>query len=346
MPSQPLKLSPLLLLATALAPTFTAADTSCVQVPPERMPGACTVRVEWRKITHFSNDPESGKRRIQDHVAAEILDSGGTRISNEGIDNFIYCSGSGGRECKFQSKLPHEMIMSPQHRREYMQFYYGSMAWHTDPVPLQGPGYTGPNPQNSVPWCSVYTDWELLPPGSNNRYGPPYESNDISSVEKRSIECKFACGMATIMMEDLKPCVSAVMNTEPEAPVKTQMMTSMKTEIRYKTQAMPTTVTETQIRTLTVAADTHPAGVTYTPKINIETNMTDFDRSMGFGDPEMHDEDPEVRDDDDNDGADEPVNQFKFNTNVTDVGPVHEAEPSPPEEEGVWRRSRLMDYFL
>ncbi|KAK6508932.1 hypothetical protein TWF481_003700 [Arthrobotrys musiformis] len=200
----------------------------CLEVPEDYKSGDCTAKVVWRKVSFYK------RREIQDRVAVEILDSLGNKISDTSTADFQNCRGSPGEECKFYSSLPNVLLTSPQHRKEYLQFWCGGMGWHTDTTPEVGPKYVEDGVWLSRrPWCGVYTDWVVLPPDGPVE-GGRYEKNpDIDTIESRVIECKFQCGEGSVIVEDFKPCPPpAAVTTVTATEIKIKLYTSVKTEFK------------------------------------------------------------------------------------------------------------------
>ncbi|KAK6357629.1 hypothetical protein TWF718_001937 [Orbilia javanica] len=244
------KLFPLLLALTTVSITVNAS--TCIEIPGDDLvPGECTIRVIWQKITHHSKDPENGQIKIRDRVAAEIFDTAGVRASEKSLNDFQSCRGDAGQECRIDSKLHDQMLLSPQHGREYMQFRYGEMGWHTDPNPLEGPKYLGDDVSDKRPWCGVYSDWvRVLGDGPGGKYT---NDSDIASIEARAIECQFICGYLNIFPEDYKPCeqgpsLKPKTVTRTESIVGTTVVTVTHTSNRVVVREVYRTITSVKIQ--------------------------------------------------------------------------------------------------
>ncbi|RVD80243.1 uncharacterized protein DFL_008144 [Arthrobotrys flagrans] len=162
------------ILALTIAPLSVDAST-CFEIADSDNfnTGICTIKTTWQKITYHKDDEVSGEPAIRDRIASEIFDSRGTKISAKNMDDFQWCRGYQGQECEWHSSLPFLVLVSPQHRIEYLQFWFGDIGWHTNPNPSEGPKYLGDDVKDKRPWCGVYTDWEPIPSENGRFLGDP-----------------------------------------------------------------------------------------------------------------------------------------------------------------------------
>ncbi|KAF3218386.1 hypothetical protein TWF106_003277 [Orbilia oligospora] len=149
------------LLATLILTPINHVNADCVEVPPGYAPGECTVLVYWHKTTLYEIEyRESREGMITDWIVANVWDPLLRKMTNNA---FVKCRGYPGMECVFNSGTPQQLVISPQHRREYLQFWFGDLGWNTDPEPMAGPTFLGEGAKDRRPYCGIYTDWKLLP---------------------------------------------------------------------------------------------------------------------------------------------------------------------------------------
>ncbi|KAF3170590.1 hypothetical protein TWF751_006753 [Orbilia oligospora] len=202
-----LKFSALLFLAT-IPPAFDAS--TCLELSDEEVfkAGECTIKVLWQKVQHWTSDLEPNNSKLRDRIAAEVYDARGTKISTQTLKDFEFCTGHPGGERKVQSGLGIPILLSPQHRREYLQFWFGNLGWHTDPFPRKGPSFVGDDVKDRRPWCSVNMrpQWMIIP--FNRADGGLFSDPTLHSIVESRIECIFQCERININVNDLKPCVT------------------------------------------------------------------------------------------------------------------------------------------
>ncbi|KAF3114743.1 hypothetical protein TWF103_000481 [Orbilia oligospora] len=149
------------LLATLMPTPINHVNADCVEVPIGYAPGECTVVVFWHKTTLYEIEyRESREGMITDWIVANVWDPLLRKITN---NVYVNCRGYPGMECVFNSGMPQQLVISPQHRREYLQFWFGDLGWNTDPEPMAGPTFLGEGAKDRRPYCGVYTDWKLIP---------------------------------------------------------------------------------------------------------------------------------------------------------------------------------------
>ncbi|EGX46846.1 hypothetical protein AOL_s00097g272 [Orbilia oligospora ATCC 24927] len=147
-------------LATLITTPINHVNAACIEVPQDYVPGECSVAVMWHKITLYEIEyRESREGMITDWISANIRDPLNRQITN---NVYVNCRGYPGMECVFNSGTPQQLVISPQHRREYLQFWFGDLGWNTDPEPMAGPTFVGEGAKDRRPYCGVYTDWKLL----------------------------------------------------------------------------------------------------------------------------------------------------------------------------------------
>lgn len=173
-------------LLLALTITINHVNATCFQIPETFKSGECTMKLTWHKNTYYWNDDVSNLPAIRDFIQIQILDSLGKGISWD--TTWQLCFGYRGWGCKFPSALPYDLVVSPQHRREYIQFYYGNIGWHTDPDPPEGWKYLGDDVKNQRPWCGVYTEWVTNPyDGPDGKTYKDDLKGEVKSIEVRNI---------------------------------------------------------------------------------------------------------------------------------------------------------------
>ena len=169
----------LLVLAVLTIVPINHVNANCVEIPESYKAGECTVKLTWHKETLYEIDyRESRQGIIVDWIQANIYDPMGKSISNNLYTN---CRGYPGTECNFTSGLPHLLVVSPQHRREYLQFWYGDLGWNTDPEPMKGPKFLGDDVKDQRPWCGVYSEWVLIPRDGPD--GKTYKDDPAGTID-------------------------------------------------------------------------------------------------------------------------------------------------------------------
>ncbi|KAK6506302.1 hypothetical protein TWF506_011219 [Arthrobotrys conoides] len=258
-------------------------DADCIEVPVNYVRGQCTVSVTWNKVTLYEVDyRESREGIIEDWLQANIWDPLQKQISNNLYTN---CRGYPGTECNFTSGLPHVLKISPQHRREYLQFWYGdSLGWNTDPEPMLGPTFVGESEaKGRTPYCPTYTDWNLLPYDSPD--GKKYLSDPngtVNTIHRREVQCIFDCGLINFDDSWIKPyrCappepVNATTVTETSRATTTKMKTKTETETRISTSVKIHTRVKYTLETVTASIGHGPVRVPiHTTTSNSTTTTT------------------------------------------------------------------------
>ncbi|KAF3317465.1 hypothetical protein TWF173_011118 [Orbilia oligospora] len=224
------------LLFLAMIPLVVDADT-CLEVSGEEVSklGQCTIKIVWQKVYYTTPGLDSnGRPGLRDRISAEVYDARHTKISTQTLEDFEFCTGNPGGECKVQSGLETPTLLSPQHHREYLQFWFGNLGWHTDPWPQKGPRFVGEDVKDRTPWCSLNwkEQWVRVP--FNRADGGFLSDPNLCSIQ---------------------PCVTPPPPTTVTA-TETKFYTSMKTMTMVRTK------TKTEVTPVPVIPETpHLIGI-------------------------------------------------------------------------------------
>ncbi|KAK6361723.1 hypothetical protein TWF730_005437 [Orbilia blumenaviensis] len=199
---------------------------------PDFTPGECIITLNLYRGSRIREAFIKLKLDMVFRISATIYDNGtpGKDITNPKDSKLQLCSGYGGEECRFKSiYLKDEVKVSPQLQRDYVQFYWGSQAWHTDPNPwdkgrkyvaggdlnaylnwngpARGGWPTGPDMDSPRPWCDLFGGWDPMPKLKDNpdggNFAYPFNGSDWATLETRSMRCWFMCDQSSFI--DPKP---------------------------------------------------------------------------------------------------------------------------------------------
>ncbi|KAK6362719.1 hypothetical protein TWF730_000175 [Orbilia blumenaviensis] len=160
-------------------------------------PGECVIQIDWRRLDAETKTERGDRtRRIYEKIRSIVFDANGTVITPSPAE-FEDCTGTEDRQCVVQSLLGEPIKLSPQINGNpggYLQYYFGSQAWHTDPVPNDGGRpYVGKDVEGLRPYCEdqEWQEWEKNPEG----YVAPYSgtSPKYYQVLSKQITCWFEC---------------------------------------------------------------------------------------------------------------------------------------------------------
>ncbi|KAK6535930.1 hypothetical protein TWF281_000179 [Arthrobotrys megalospora] len=238
-------ISPLVIFLGLVVSTAAVGSRLCID--SAWLPGECVIQIDWRRITTDEYDDRSKQNhKIYERVRSTVFDANGTQISPlQATDSYQACTGQGGEECIAKSALPDVIKMSPQIQRDYMQFYFGGQAWHTDPNPSdKNRPYVGPDFKNMRPWCDDkgWVEW----PKDNGLYKFPYDVAErrYISVLRKDLTCWFECRDIRVTWGD--PNVGVCPEPQP-APVAMNPAASMGPIA----QDLTGTITQTSTMTVT-----------------------------------------------------------------------------------------------
>ncbi|KAF3170591.1 hypothetical protein TWF751_006754 [Orbilia oligospora] len=162
------------------------------------VPGDCVIQLLWGRITTEERDTRWKKNsKVTESIDPLVFDGHGNQLEVN-PPGFRTCTGQRGEECVIDANLGMPILLSPQIQNDYMQFYFGDQAWHTDPHPKDSSVrvFVGEDKQNLRPYC-VDEGWTQWPKkeGSDD-YDPPFdrEKNRYLDVKQaKNLTCWFDC---------------------------------------------------------------------------------------------------------------------------------------------------------
>ncbi|KAF3095464.1 hypothetical protein TWF102_007184 [Orbilia oligospora] len=198
------------LLTLGIAPTALAgSDKLCVEVANEFMPGECSVKVIWNRLTDATvgDTPLDFPPPFNYSIQGTFFDANGRVISDQ--STLGDCSNVHAKEqsdCRFGSKVfPYKMKVAPGAGTggDFLQFNYGDLEWHTNPNPSDGRKFVGDKAKGDGPWCNLKTDWtkwsgEMETDGESFVLPSTYDKTKDQKVETREVECSFACDVFVV----------------------------------------------------------------------------------------------------------------------------------------------------
>ncbi|KAF3317464.1 hypothetical protein TWF173_011117 [Orbilia oligospora] len=193
------------------------------------VPGDCVIQLLWGRITTEERDSRWKKNsKVTESIDPLVFDGHGNQLEVN-PPGFRTCTGQGGEECVIDANLGMPILLSPQIQNDYMQFYFGDQAWHTDPHPKDSSVrvFVGEDKQNLRPYC-VDEGWTQWPKKEgSDEYDPPFdrEKNRYLDVKAKNLTCWFDCHDIRAKWGDpnVKLCHT------PKGSMKTKSITTSRT---------------------------------------------------------------------------------------------------------------------
>ncbi|KAK6331807.1 hypothetical protein TWF718_002349 [Orbilia javanica] len=263
------KLCSLFIAALTIAP-INYANADCVQLNEYFRHGECYLDTYWSKVTMAFTKP-----KLLDWVRVKMYDSMGQNIYDDEFSPS--CNGHKGHECVFQGRgLNHPLLVSPQHRIEYVQFWYGDLGWHTNPNPTEGPKFVGEDVRDRRPWCWE-GNWE---PRTKEGWDDIDDFEYVSTIEEKRIECFFDCGLSNVKKEDIQPYTCGPPPPPPTPPlemtvtvVSTALKLATKTKLKKETEKVTETKLEKETETVTKTKLEKETEIAIETKLAIRTTL-------------------------------------------------------------------------
>ncbi|KAK6357630.1 hypothetical protein TWF718_001938 [Orbilia javanica] len=210
------------------------------------IPGTCVIQLHWSRLTTDERDVRWGqKSKVTELIKPYVFDANGTSLEIN-PSTVLMCNGEKGSECVVNAGLSDPILLSPQIQNDYLQFYFGNQAWHTDPEPKgkSDRPFVGDEYKDLNPWCEDkgWVQWPKQP--GSEYFDPPYDRKEIKylDVKTKNLTCWFDCLDIKAKWGD-----SNVSICPPPSTV-----TDFKTRTRTKTLKISKTTTFERIKTKTV----------------------------------------------------------------------------------------------
>ncbi|KAF3186489.1 hypothetical protein TWF788_003347 [Orbilia oligospora] len=210
------------------------------------IPGDCVIQLLWGRITTDERDTRWEKKsKVTESIDSLVFDGHGNQLEVN-PPGFRTCTGQAGEECVIDANLGMPILLSPQIQNDYMQFYFGDQAWHTDPHPKDSSVrvFVGEDKQNLRPYCvdEGWTEWPKKE--GSDEYDPPFdrEKNRYLDVRAKNLTCWFDCHDIRAKWGDpnVKLCHTS------KGSMKTKSITTTHT-LACNTSTLEPTETYTQI---------------------------------------------------------------------------------------------------